>query len=69
MSAVQKESGQDDVGATPWSHVGTRDPQQLVTAIVWMAQTTHQAYHGQSNKTWRDCSKSICKYATEIVDG
>ena len=70
MSTVQKESGSDDVGETPWTHVGTRNPDQLVTAIVWMAQTTHQAYHGPLNdKTWRDCKKSICRYAAEIVDG
>jgi hypothetical protein len=28
--------------------------------IEWMANTVHQAHHGQSDKSWRDCDKGVC---------
>lgn len=36
--------------------------------IKWMAQTTHQAYHGNDNpNTYRTCEKDICASTQRVI--
>lgn len=42
--------------------------EKLREGIRWMAQTVHQVHHQDQPGTFKECPKSICKHATELLD-
>lgn len=47
----------------------TRSPSILADCIgqlAWLAQSTHQAHHQDSDATWRDCPRGTCQSAASF---
>jgi hypothetical protein len=41
--------------------------EDFIAALRWIAQTVHQAHHGDVNYTWESCNKIVCYYIRQLL--